>query len=293
MDSITLRANAKLNLSLDITGRREDGYHLMDMVMQSVTLYDTVILRKSADISVSIRMENGASALLPDKNNTAYKAAELFFVHTGLPDGVSIQLVKHIPQEAGMAGGSADAAAVLIGLDRLYETGLSRQELLDIGVRVGADVPFCLIGGTARVQGIGELVMPVPFFDGGSYLVVKPPFGISTPLSFKRFDGMKRCPRPDNNALLAAMAAGDIKALEHASANVLEQAAESPEIEGIKKRLYSLGADFALMTGSGSAVFGLFAEQQWAESAVKSLESCGRVYLCEGAPAGVQAENTL
>ncbi len=290
MNEITLRANAKINLSLDITGRRADGYHLMDMVMQSVTLHDTVSLQKGETVSVSVRMENGA-ALSSDEQNTAYKAAALFFSETGIPGGVSVELVKRIPQEAGMAGGSADAAAVLAGLSLLYEAGLSRQQLIDIGVRVGADVPFCLTGGTARVKGIGEIVTAVPLFESGSYLIVKPPFGISTPLSFQRFDALRDCMRPDNERLLAAMAAGDLPQMRRCAANVLEQAADSPEIEALKSRLYALGADLALMTGSGSAVFGLFAGEQKAREAMEALHDCGRVFLCGAAPAGVQIEN--
>ncbi len=288
MNQITLRANAKINLSLDIIGRREDGYHLMDMIMQSVDLCDLVRLEKGTDIRVSLLSSDNGSALSIGENNTAHKAAAAFFRYTGLPGGVSVQLTKHIPQEAGMAGGSADAAAVLIGLDKLYETGLSRQEFLDIGVTVGADVPFCLVGGTARVRGIGENILPQPMFGFGHYLIVKPPFGISTPLSFKRFDTMDSCRRPDNDALLAAMASHDLPQMQRVSANVLEQAAESPEIEAIKQRLRSLGAGFSLMTGSGSAVFGLFAEKEAAAQAAEPLSDCGRVYLAAAAPAGVQ-----
>ena len=187
-----------------------------------------------------------------------------------------------------MAGGSADAAAVLIGLDTLYETGLSRQELLDIGVTVGADVPFCLVGGTARVRGIGEVILPQPQFGFGHYLIIKPPFGISTPLSFKRFDRMERGKRPDNGALLAAMASHDFAQMQRVSTNVLEQAAGYPEIEAIKDRLLSCGAGFSLMTGSGSAVFGLFAEEKAAAQAAETMSDCGRVYLAAAAPAGVQ-----
>jgi 4-diphosphocytidyl-2-C-methyl-D-erythritol kinase len=287
MDQITLRANAKLNLSLDITGRRADGYHLMDMIMQSVDLYDTVTLRRSGEISVSLQMENGAASLPPDEHNTAYKAAQLYFQQTGIRSGVSIALTKRIPQQAGMAGGSADAAAVLIGLDRMFETGLSTRQLLEIGVQVGADVPFCLIGGTARVSGIGEIVRPETPFTAGQYLIVKPPFGISTPESFHRFDSMADCRRPDNDALLAAMAGQDLGKMAQVSANVLEIAAASPEIERIKQRLYRSGADFALMTGSGSAVFGLFADAEKAAQAAKLLADCGRIYLCKAAAAGV------
>lgn len=293
MNQVVMRANAKINLSLDITGRRKDGYHLMDMVMQSVTLHDTVSLRKQETVSISLQLENGAAGLSADEKNTAYKAAVLFFSSTGLSGGADIRLVKRIPQEAGMAGGSADAAAVLAGLNRLYETGLSLQELMDIGVKVGADVPFCLTGGTARVQGIGEIVIPVPLFNCGTYVIVKPPFGISTPLSFQRFDMMGGCRRPDNDILLMAMAAKDLRQVRSTSANVLEQATESPEINAVKNRLYSLGADFSLMTGSGSAVFGLFAQEQKAKVAAQALQGCGRVCLCSAAPSGIEVENIL
>ena len=179
MDRITLRACGKLNLSLDIVGVREDGYHLMDMVMQSVS---------------GFRPGDGGEGGIPRPRplplrGTGYRLPGGKSVFRGRrdPGGARAKVEKQIPSEAGMAGGSADGAAVLVALDRLYGTGMG-EKLVPIGEKVGADVPFCLTGGTARVEGIGERVTPLPFFDRGCYLVVKPPFGISTPAAFRAFD---------------------------------------------------------------------------------------------------------
>lgn len=281
MDKIILLAHAKLNLSLDITGLREDGYHLMDMVMQSVTLDDCVTLKRSDTLS-------------PDdfaygESDTGYRAAKLFFDTTGVKGGVKVSIQKTIPSQAGMAGGSADAAAVLVGLDRMYATGLSREQLCRMGVKIGADVPFCLVGGTARVGGIGEKIEPLPFFGQGSYLIVKPPFGVSTPAAFKAFDSMPDCPRPDQKRLIAAMANFDISEMATATENVLERAAVLDTIGEIRRVLVEKGAGMSLMTGSGSAVFGLYERYEDACLAAElpEIRRLGAVFVCRPAPEGV------
>ena len=281
MDKITLRAYGKLNLSLDITGVREDGYHLMDMVMQSVSLYDRVTVEK-ADILDPARFPYG-------EKDIACRAAKMFFRLSGIQAGAIVTVEKHIPSEAGMAGGSADGAAVLLGLDALYGTGLS-EELFSSAWRIGADVPFCMVGGTARVGGIGERVAPLPFFGKGAYLIVKPPFGIPTPEAFRAFDRLEAVRRPDTEGMLAAMERGDFPALERASANVLEPAANRPEIGEIRLALRAAGAPFTRMTGSGSAVFGLFPDERAAEAARPQLARFGETFVCTPVPTGAAPE---
>lgn len=284
MQRITLRAYGKLNLSLDIVGVREDGYHLMDMVMQSVSLFDRVTVEK-------------ADALEPScfpygEKDIAYRAAKAFFAAAGIPGGARVKVEKHIPSEAGMAGGSADGAAVLVALDRLYDTGMG-EKLIPVGEKVGADVPFCLTGGTARVQGIGERVTPLLFFEKGCYLVVKPPFGISTPAAFRAFDRSGASRRPDTAGIIAAMGRGDIPALETLSENVLETAAARPEIGEIRQALRKAGAVFSRMTGSGSAVFGLFETEGAAAAARDEVSGYGETFLCKPVPTGILVENCI
>ena len=284
MDRITLRACGKLNLSLDIVGVREDGYHLMDMVMQSVSVFDRVTVEKAESLD---------PGLFPyGEQDIAYRAAQAFFAAAGIPGGARVRVEKRIPSEAGMAGGSADGAAVLIALDRLYGTGMG-EKLIPIGEKVGADVPFCLTGGTARVQGIGERVTPLPFFDRGCYLVVKPPFGISTPAAFRAFDRSGAPRRPDTAGMIAAMARGDIPAFEALSENVLEAAAARPEIGEIRRALREAGAAFSRMTGSGSAVFGLFETEGAAAAARGAVERYGETFLCKPVPAGIWVETCI
>lgn len=284
MDKITLRACGKLNLSLDIVGVREDGYHLMDMVMQSVSIFDRVTVEKAESLD---------PGLFPyGEQDIAFRAAKAFFAAAGIPGGARAKVEKQIPSEAGMAGGSADGAAVLIALDRLYGTGMG-EKLIPIGEKVGADVPFCLTGGTARVEGIGERVTLLPFFDKGCYLVVKPPFGISTPTAFRAFDRSGAPRRPDTAGMIAAMARGDLPALEAFSENVLEAAAARPEIGEIRRALREAGAAFSRMTGSGSAVFGLFETEGAAAAARDAVERYGETFLCKPVPAGIFVENCI
>ena len=284
MDRITLRACGKLNLSLDIVGVREDGYHLMDMVMQSVSVFDRVTVEKAESLD---------PGLFPyGEQDIAYRAAQAFFAAAGIPGGARVRVEKRIPSEAGMAGGSADGAAVLVALDRLYGTGMG-EKLVPIGEKVGADVPFCLTGGTARVEGIGERVTPLPFFDRGCYLVVKPPFGISTPAAFRAFHRSGAPRRPDTAGMIAAMARGDLPALETLSENVLEAAAARPEIGEIRRALREAGAAFSRMTGSGSAVFGLFETEGAAAAARGAVERYGETFLCKPVPAGIWVETCI
>lgn len=288
MNRITLRAAAKLNFSLDILGKREDGYHLMDMVMQTVDLYDEIAIEAGDGIRVSA----DAPGVPEGPGNIAWKAADAFFRETGLPCGAVISIRKRIPSQAGMAGGSADAAAVLTGLNALYQAGLSLEQLQQIGVKVGADVPYCLVGGTARVTGIGEKVVPMPQMREGFCVIVKPQAGTSTAEAFRRFDAAFGLKRPNNERLLEAMAAGELSRLGECMENVLEQSEQNPAVAEAKAALLRCGALAAQMTGSGSAVFGVFAEEAAAQQCRESLEREGRqVFLTRPVSFGIEILN--
>jgi 4-diphosphocytidyl-2-C-methyl-D-erythritol kinase len=285
MNQLTLRAFAKLNLTLDITGRRADGYHLMEMAMQSIDLSDTLILKKEIDSFIRLGATDGVPT---GKSNTAVRAAHLFFTETKISGGVSITLKKHIPMEAGMAGGSADAAAVLVGLNRLFDADLTLQQLQQLGLQVGADVPFCIVGGTATVTGIGERVIPHPAMRRGVFLVAKPQIGVSTAEAFSKFDKIGSSARPDAYRTLWQAMRGQPKAMAPYMANVLEEAAGLPEILQLKQCLTAHGADCALMTGSGSAVYGLFSDEDTAQRAYQQLANDWECYLAKPVEQGVQ-----
>ena len=274
MDRTTLRAYAKLNLTLGVLYKRCDGYHALDSIMQCVDLCDALTLEKADDVLVT------ATGMLLPYDNTVRRAAERYRALTGR--GAHIRVEKRIPAEAGMGGGSADAAAALIGLQRLYGE-VDERTLFEIGASVGADVPFCMRGGTQRAEGIGECLTPLPHMQL-TFLVVKPARGVST----KRLFSLLRLPRrmPDNPACIAALAAGDLEALAALLYNALEEPAVElvPEIGRAKAALQAHGARAACMTGSGSAVFGLFAAIEEAEAACRAIEAEGEfpfVQVCK------------
>ena len=282
MKTLRIKAAAKLNFSLDILGIRPDGYHEMDMVMQTIDLFDDVELSKAGTISV---FSDGS----PDgPENLAWKAAEAFFRAAKRSGGARIRLTKRIPAQAGMAGGSADAAAVLIGLNALYDARLSPEALRDAGLSVGADVPYCLIGGTARVRGIGEIVEPMPPFLSGYLVVAKPAIGISTAEAFRRFDRAENLRHPDIAALLSVMEKGQLDALSLFMENVLEQSEQNETVETLRQELLKNGALAARMTGSGSAVFGLFSEKEAASRCAVALAGENRqIFVTKPYPNGI------
>lgn len=282
MKTLRIKAAAKLNFSLDILGIRPDGYHEMDMVMQTIDLFDDVELSKAGTISV---FSDGS----PDgPENLAWKAAEAFFRAAKRSGGARIRLTKRIPAQAGMAGGSADAAAVLIGLNALYDARLSPEALRDAGLSVGADVPYCLIGGTARVRGIGEIVEPMPPFLSGYLVVAKPAIGISTAEAFRRFDQAENLRHPDIAALLSVMEKGQLDALSLFMENVLEQSEQNETVETLRQELFKNGALAARMTGSGSAVFGLFSEKEAASRCAVALAGENRqIFVTKPYPKGI------
>lgn len=282
MKTLRIKAAAKLNFSLDILGIRPDGYHEMDMVMQTIDLFDDVELSEAGTISV---FSDGS----PDgPENLAWKAAEAFFRAAKRSGGARIRLTKRIPVQAGMAGGSADAAAVLIGLNALYDARLSPEALRDAGLSVGADVPYCLIGGTARVRGIGEIVEPMPPFLSGYLVVAKPAIGISTAEAFRRFDRAENLRHPDIAALLSVMEKGQLDALSLFMENVLEQSEQNETVETLRQELLKNGALAARMTGSGSAVFGLFSEKEAASRCAVALAGENRqIFVTKPYPKGI------
>lgn len=266
--SVTVLAPAKLNLALDVVGLLPSGYHDLDMTMQAITLYERVNLHRSQNLTLQMP---GSRVAVNDKN-TAIKAAMAFFHYTGLLAGVDITIYKSVPVRAGMAGGSADAAAVLVGMNALYGAGLSMSELCALGAGIGADVPFALMGGTCRVQGLGDLLKPLPPCPDCWFTIVMPDYGISTPEAFAAYDRVGSSVHPDCAAQEAAIRAGDLAGLCEAAGNALEECSGAKDTAAIKAALRANGALTALMTGSGAAVFGIFAQESQARAAAEQLK---------------------
>ena len=276
-----VKAFAKLNLTLDILRRREDGYHDLQMVMQSIDLADELTITPTEGVGA---MSTTLSYLPSDGRNLAQMAAEAFRNAAGRGGQVDISIVKRIPVCAGMAGGSSDAAAVLRAMNELTGAGYTPAELAKIGEAVGSDVPYCVVGGTALAEGRGERLTPLPPLPPCHVVVCKPPFPISTPQLFSRVDMRKIARRPDTEGMLAALAAGDLTGVARRMYNVFEDVLEprrQAEISAIKAALIDCGALGAAMTGSGPTVFGLFDDPAAAESARAQLSgSYQDVFLC-------------
>ena len=272
MDKITVIAPAKINLSLDVMGLDDRGYHLLDMIMQTVSLFERVtVSKKEKDITLS----SNARYIPTDSKNVAVKAAMLFFEYTGIQGGVHIHIKKTVPIKAGMAGGSADAAGVIVGLDKIYETNLTRQQMCEIGAKAGSDVPFMIMGGTKRVQGVGEIIKPCPPMPRCYLVVCMPDKGVSTPAAFANYDTLGEKTLVETDKLVAAMEENDIYGVAKYMANDLEKAAASEYTQPIKEELIQQGAIGSVMTGSGAAVFGVFDDEDKAKAAVEYFR--GRV----------------
>lgn len=249
---ITEKAFAKINLTLSVGEKRKDGYHDIDSVMHSISLHDKITLEKSGEISLSVTKGSAPSG----QENLMWKAAELFFAETGISGGVRMELEKHIPAQAGLGGGSSDAAAVLRGLNRLMKTGLSEEELSDIGKRIGADVPFCITGGCCRCRGIGEKLTKVPGWNGLPLVIVRPPVAVETGKAYAVLDRAEKQTGNKTDACIRALEEKDRKKLAESLSNDFEKAlfAEEPVLEKTSRRL-ALFSRSHLMTGSGSAFF--------------------------------------
>ncbi len=263
-----VKACAKINLMLDILGKREDGYHELYMLMQSVDLCDIVTVEKRKRMFLSCSDEK----IPADKSNIAWKAAKAFFKHTGIKGAAKIHIEKHIPSQAGLAGGSADGAAVIVALNELYGTDLHYTELCKIGAKVGADVPFCIVGKTRICRGIGdkmELIRPI---ENCHILIVKPHCDVSTAEAYAEFDkhGWRR--KPDQKGIVRAIQFSDLKETARLCENVFEQfieVGERPEIKAIMRKHGALGS---CMSGSGPSIFGIFETEQQAKAAYDELK---------------------
>lgn len=271
MRQMDLKALAKINLGLDVLGRREDGYHEVRMVMQSVYLYDNVRLESRDE--PGIELSSNLYYLPGDSGNIAYKAAQMLMEEFHLEGGVRITLDKHIPVAAGMAGGSSNAAAVLFGMNRLFGLHLTREELMDRGVRLGADVPYCILRGTVLAEGIGEKLTVLPSIPRCAVLLAKPPVSVSTRVVYEALDSKEIVKHPDIDGLIRALNEGSLKGTAACMGNVLEDVTvpRYPVIREIKEEMMEAGALNAMMSGSGPTVFGLF------ENKIKARDAQERI----------------
>ena len=282
MDNLTVKAFAKINLSLDVLGTLPNGYHEVKMVMQTVSLYDSVELTKTDE---GIELECSLRFLPTGPDNLAYRAAEAFFNETGIKGGVKIYLKKHIPVGAGLAGGSSNVAAVLTGLNRLYDARLSTRRLCELGTALGADVPYCIIGGTRLAEGIGEKLSPLPPLPKCHIVLVKPSFSISTKWVYDNIDACPDIVHPPTDKLIEALENGDLYEMCANMGNVLEDVsiAHYPVLSAVKDDLRALGAIGSQMSGSGPTVFGIFDDEEKAQNAKDILwKKYKTAYICRG-----------
>ena len=273
MDKMELKALGKINLGLDVLGRRENGYHDVRMVMQTVYLYDQIVITKTKQPGV--KAETNLFYLPVDENNLACRAAKMLIDEFNITEGVHISMDKKIPVSAGMAGGSADAAAVLFGVNKMFGLGLSKQELMERGVRLGADVPYCIMRGTALSEGIGEILTPLPPMPQCRVLIAKPSVSVSTKHVYENLNlpSLGAEAHPDIDAMRAAIEKKDLSGVVSQLGNVLETVTipENPVIQTLKDKMMEMGADGSLMSGSGPTVFGLFTNQTAAQAAYEEL----------------------
>lgn len=282
MDTIRLKARAKINLGLDVVRRREDGYHEVKMVMQMLRLYDQIDIEKTQESGILVR--SNLSFLPTDERNIAYKAAKVMIDRFGLEQGVIIRIEKHIPVAAGMAGGSTDCAAVLYGMNKLFGLRLNQKKLREIGVKLGADVPYCLMRQTALSEGIGEILTPISPLQDCPILIAKPSVSVSTRHVYEHLKLDEQTMHPDIDGIVTALADGDLYGVTDRMANVLETVTvpEHPVIDEIKKQMMASGAVNALMSGSGPTVFGIFDDEEKAKKACEDMKASGlarQIYL--------------
>jgi len=272
MNEYQIKAYAKINLGLDVVRRLENGYHEVKMIMQTVNLYDELTLKRT---TAGIRLTSDSGELPLDENNLIYKAARLMQEHYGIAEGVSVKLKKNIPIAAGMAGGSTDAAATMLAMKELFGLETSKAELMKLGVKIGADVPYCILGGTALAEGIGEKLTPLPKAPECHLLVAKPDINVSTKYVYEHLDAVGVTKHPDIDGMVNAIERGSLQGIIERLGNVLETVTISayPVISVIKDRMKELGAQGSLMSGSGPTVFGIFTEQEKAIRAYEEIKS--------------------
>lgn len=268
-----LKAYGKINLGLDVVRKREDGYHEVKMVMQTVRIYDKIDLVRSAE--PGIRLETNLYYLPDNEGNLGYKAAKLLMDEFEIKEGVDIKMRKFIPVAAGMAGGSSDAAAVLFGINKMFSLGLTMEQLMLRGVKLGADVPYCIMRGTALSEGIGEILTPLPPMPQCQILIAKPPISVSTKFVYENLNlsALFRDAHPDIDRIAAAISSGDFYGVAGNMGNILETVTipAYPIIREIKEMMVELGAVNALMSGSGPTVFGLFVNPAAAREAYEEM----------------------
>ena len=273
--SIALKAYAKINLALDVIGVLENGYHEVSMIMQSVDMYDKVNLYVNNSGKITVKTNLSFLPVGPD--NLVYKAAALLFDEFGIKAGLAIDLYKYIPVAAGMAGGSTDAAAVLKGVNELFSLGLSMEELMERGARIGADIPYCIMGGTALSEGIGEILTRLPAPPKAYLLVAKPDINVSTKFVYENLHADTLSYHPDIDGMVQAIKEGSLEGITDRMGNVLETVTEKeyPVIARIKEEMKKAGAENALMSGSGPTVFGIYRQKEIAQKAYGILKEQG------------------
>lgn len=277
MNEYEIKAYAKINLGLDVVRRLENGYHEVKMIMQTVNIYDRLVLTR---ISSGIRLTSDSGELPMDENNLIYKAACLMKEKYGIAEGVSVHLQKNIPIAAGMAGGSTDAAAAILAIKELFGLEASKAELMELGVKIGADVPYCIMGGTALAEGIGEQLTSLPKAPQCHLLVAKPDINVSTKYVYEHLDAAGVTRHPDIDGMVRAIRQGSLQGIIERLGNVLETVTVPayPIISTIKNQMQLLGAQGSLMSGSGPTVFGIFTEQ---EKALKAYEQIKKEQLAK------------
>ncbi|MDO5381226.1 MAG: 4-(cytidine 5'-diphospho)-2-C-methyl-D-erythritol kinase [Eubacteriales bacterium] len=284
MNSIRLKARAKINLGLDVLRKREDGYHEVRMIMQTIGIYDRIILDKIPEEDIRIKTNLG---FLPvNENNLIYKAIKLMKDEYNLPGGIEVDLNKFIPVAAGMAGGSTDAASTLFGINKLFNLKLPMEKLMELGVNIGADVPYCIMRGTALAEGIGEKLTKLSPMPHCHILIAKPPINVSTKMVYENLDSKEITKHPDIDGIIDAINEGDINKIAARMGNVLEDVTIPlyPVINTIKQDMLNHGAINAMMSGSGPTVFGIFPDEQTAldcQHFLKEKKDARQVYITE------------
>lgn len=275
MDEISLKALAKINLGLDVLGQREDGYHEVRMIMQTIHLYDRVEIKKTK--SPNIHVETNLFYLPVDENNLVYKAAKLMKNEFKIKEGVRITLQKFIPVAAGLAGGSSDAAAVMVGMNRIFNLGVKQSRLMELGLQIGADVPFCIMRGTALAEGIGEKLTALPPMPKCPILIAKPAVSVSTKHVYEQLRLTQNTVHPDIDRIIESIKQKKLRDIAENMGNILETVTikEYPVIKEIKKVMKENGALNAMMSGSGPTVFGLFANEKEIRKGYEALKASG------------------
>lgn len=285
MDKIELKAYGKINIGLDVIRKREDGYHDLDMIMQTVGVYDDVIIsREDGTQTYEIEVSTDADILPNDKGNLAFMAAKVLMEAYDIKSKVKIHINKRIPIAGGMAGGSADCAAVLRGVNKLFQLGLTDEQLQEYGVKLGADVPYCIVGGTKRAQGIGEILTDLPTPPKCYVIIAKPDAFVSTKFVYSHIRPAQIENHPDIDGIIESIKAGDLYGMCEKIVNVMEDVTipEYPIIQKVKDILKSNGAVNALMSGSGPTVFGIYDDEEKAKQSMDALsgkEFVSQLYL--------------